>query len=429
MQLSIEVNFDGCRDETAMNTTSNDPARHDPQQARRDYLCLSEADARRLRSLRPQFQADAETFVEQFYQHLQEFESTAKFLRDPELVERLKKLQLQHFDSLFAAEWDENYVEQRRRVGRTHAELGVEPEFFLGAYQQIVDFCFGKFACPECGDPEEWKASFTKVVLYDIGLTLDAYFQQMTSNLRSALELYWRANSELRQFARFASHDLKTPLATVANLCDEALDEFGEEMPAGARELVAAAQERTLRMSKLIDELLSVSITAHEPDSLEEIPSEGAILEAVDRVRPQLKQREIELHLPDQYPYVWGNSIRLREAFYNLLSNAVKFSEAKPGSINLSVETNERCCTFCLHDNGPGIPQEELERIFAPFRRLPQHRHRPGSGLGLYFTKNLIEEQGGRIWAESEPGQGSRFYIQLSREPSNRRAYQSTSEV
>jgi signal transduction histidine kinase len=64
-------------------------------------------------------------------------------------------------------------------------------------------------------------------------------------------------------------------------------------------------------------------------------------------------------------------------------------------------------------DNGPGIPPEERERLFAPFRRLAMHRDRPGSGLGLYFTKNLVTQLGGRIWVESEPGAGSRFHVQL----------------
>jgi signal transduction histidine kinase len=66
-------------------------------------------------------------------------------------------------------------------------------------------------------------------------------------------------------------------------------------------------------------------------------------------------------------------------------------------------------------DNGPGIPPDELERVFVPFRRLPRHRDRPGSGLGLYFAKTLVEQQGGRIWAESKPGQGAKFYVRLRR--------------
>src|SRR5689334_22277441 len=77
-----------------------------------------------------------------------------------------------------------------------------------------------------------------KVIFLDIGLTLDAYFSQATQRLREALDMYWKANDDLRRFAQLTSHDLKTPLATVANLCDEVLDEFGDEIPVEAREMI-----------------------------------------------------------------------------------------------------------------------------------------------------------------------------------------------
>ncbi len=111
-----------------------------------------------------------------------------------------------------------------------------------------------------------------------------------------------------------------------------------------------------------------------------------------------------------------GSRVRLREAFYNVLSNAVKFSEKRPGKIDITARQSKDECTFAISDNGPGVPKEELERIFSPFRRLRMHQHRPGSGLGLYFTKNLIEQQAGRVWAESELGIGTTIFIQLKRD-------------
>ena len=119
------------------------------------------------------------------------------------------------------------------------------------------------------------------------------------------------------------------------------------------------------------------------------------------------------MSLPAQCPWVSGDRVRLREAFYNLLSNAAKFIDKTPGRIAIEVKSSGDECIFTVADNGPGIPRNELERVFAPFRRLPMHRDQPGSGLGLYFTKNLIEQQGGRVWAQSEPGQGSVFYVVL----------------
>nr|NIL96260.1 hypothetical protein [Planctomycetales bacterium]NIN07589.1 hypothetical protein [Planctomycetales bacterium]NIN76711.1 hypothetical protein [Planctomycetales bacterium]NIO33900.1 hypothetical protein [Planctomycetales bacterium]NIO45708.1 hypothetical protein [Planctomycetales bacterium] len=118
-------------------------------------------------------------------------------------------------------------------------------------------------------------------------------------------------------------------------------------------------------------------------------------------------------------PTVWANKARLREAFYNLLSNAAKFIDKKPGRIEISVKEGEARWIIAIQDNGPGIPSGDLQRIFVPFRRLAEHRHKPGSGLGLYFTLHLIERDGGEVWAESQPGAGSRFCVALQRPQSN----------
>jgi signal transduction histidine kinase len=107
--------------------------------------------------------------------------------------------------------------------------------------------------------------------------------------------------------------------------------------------------------------------------------------------------------------------VRLREVLGNLFSNAVKFIDRRPGKIAVTCQTTADACTLCVADSGPGIPPDELDRVFVPFRRLPQHRDRPGSGLGLYFAKTLVDQQGGRIWAESTPGEGARIFVQLRR--------------
>jgi signal transduction histidine kinase len=186
-------------------------------------------------------------------------------------------------------------------------------------------------------------------------------------------------------------------------------------LPAEARRLVEAARNQSFRMSETIDELLRTTTTIRSDESVEEVSSQIALSQAVERVRPLLEANEIELKLPAQLPPVSGDQIRLREAFYNLLSNAAKFIDKRPGRITISVRSRGDECIFSIADNGPGIPPEELDRIFVPFRRLAVHRDKPGSGLGLYFTKSLIEQQGGRIWVESDLGKGSRFIFVLRR--------------
>jgi signal transduction histidine kinase len=387
---------------------------------RLSYLGLDVSDRDRLRSLVPAFEAFSSDLVEAFYRHLFAFDESARFLREPALVARLKRLQQDHFLSLLEAEWGPAYVERRHRVGRVHAQVGIEPELFLGAYSQYVQQSFRRYLGD--GDkplPPEIEAllSLLKVVFLDLGLTLEAYFSRATQTMQQALDMYWKANIELRQFAHLTSHDLKTPLATVANFCDEALDEFGEQMPAEARRLIESARQRTFRMSTMIDELLSTATSFEASEQMGEVSSQAALAEAVDRLRPAIERKQVVLDIPLTMPTVMGDAVRLRESFYNVLSNAVKYVERVSGKITIRVEPRADEIEFTCADNGPGIPSDEVERIFTPFHRSALQGDQPGSGLGLYFTKSMIEHQGGRVWAESGPGRGSTFHIVLRRSP------------
>ena len=381
------------------------------------FLELGDDDARRLRELGPQFSAGAEEFVEQFYRHLLAFDETARFLQTPELVQRLKHLQREHLESLFEGRWDAEFLYRRRRVGQAHAESTIEPLFFLGAYYQFVRYFITGIVARNEGDDADERTeqllTVLKAVFLDVGLTLESYFTKLTQDLRQALDIVWKANDELRQFARLASHDLKTPLGTVANLCDEALDEFGGDMPTEAGKLIEAAKQTVYRMSTTIDELLSATISTNGSDSIDDVAGSEVIRDAIERVRPELDKRKVEVVISEPLPVVAGNKAQLREAFFNLVSNAAKYIDKDPARIEVGCELRDEDCVFCVADNGPGIPANELTQIFAPFRRLPMHRDYPGSGLGLYFAKNLVEQLGGRIWADSEPGEGSRFYVEL----------------
>jgi len=395
-----------------------------PEQIQKDllrrlsFLRLDAEDQRRLQALLPVFEQYAAEFAEQFYEHLFQHEQAARFLRDPALVERLKKSQAEHLRSMLQAAWTIEYATQRRKVGDAHAHVGIEPPLFLGSYADYLEFYLAKLAEREGDVPQSFVDSLSslfRAVILDCGLTLDAYFVELTRKLRHALDMVWQANTQLRQFAQLTSHDLKTPLATMTNLCEEVLDEFGTQMPEEARKLIEAAKNRAFKMSQTIDELLSSTLSNRPADDDEEFASEHVIQEAAERLKQVLDEKNIQLNIQKPLPWVRGDRVQVREAFYNLLSNAAKFIDKRPGHIDITVECSRQDVLFCVADNGSGIPGDELERIFVPFRRLPAHREKPGSGLGLYFTKSLIEQQGGRIWAESELGRGSRFFVMLHR--------------
>lgn len=389
-----------------------------PLVKRLEFLRLGDADTARLRECVSAFEDCADVFVQKFYAHLETFEETSQFLKDPELVANLKKSQREHFASMLEAEWNDEYEERRRRVGRAHAERGLEPTWFLGSYNLFVQQCIDHFATiSPAGDVKQFDhlRSLLKAIFLDVGLTLDEYFAASTKDLRRALDMYFEANTELKQFAHFTSHDLKTPLGTVANLCEEVLDEFGDQIPDEARQLIQSAQDTTYRMSSTIDELLATTIDRESGSRLGTISLSNPIQDAAKRVDHDARAKSIELRLPDDYPDVLGNRVQLREVFYNLFSNAVKYIDKNPGQIDVSVQNGGPHITIAVADNGPGVPDEERTRIFAPFRRLAKHRDVSGSGLGLYFTNYVVEQQGGRLWLESDIGKGSTFFVQLNK--------------
>ena len=387
---------------------------------RRAFLEISDADVERVRGLAGLFDSFLDGYVEQFYAHLVAHPVTASFLTDAHLVARLKQAQKRYFESLLRARLDADYVVDRQRIGQVHADVGLEPSWFLGAYNQYLQYTFRQFAAHCGGDLGcyvEGTLALLKLLLLDMGLALDPYFARSTEHLRTALRLLAKSNAELKEFAHLASHDLKTPLATVASLCEEFLDEFGPQVPAEGRGLIEAARSKTLKLGRMIDELLEISEAGTQTNEQRVPVATRPLLDQVlERLRPEIEGRSIQISVPDHLPEVHAHPGRLREVFYHVLSNAVKFLDKEAGTIRLGVEAANGEHIFCISDNGPGIAEADLPQIFAPFRRLPQHRNKPGSGLGLYFVKTFVEEQGGRVWVESRVGEGTQFYIALPAE-------------
>ncbi len=380
------------------------------------FLQLTSEDVERVRALKPIFEAVNRAFVDQFYAHLLQFSATAFFLRDERLVERLKAAQLQYFVSLFDARMDGSRVAERRRIGDRHAAAGIEPAWFLGAFNQYIQLAFQQVrdVPPEArGSFEAGLASLMKHILLDIGLTLDSYYARSTMDLRQALALYTQSNTELREFARMASHDLKTPLATISGFCEEFIDEFGQTVPVEARQLIEAALNRTRHMKGMIDELLSMSEAAAQPSQRQRVKLRTLVDEVLERIRLDFDTEPIQFEIQETMPDLLTHPARLREVLYHLISNAVKFMDKSPGRIWVSAHGEGQQVQLAVGDNGPGISDADQQRIFAPFRRLKQHEHLPGHGLGLYMVRQIVEEQGGRIWCTSRLQEGTAFHIIL----------------
>jgi two-component system phosphate regulon sensor histidine kinase PhoR len=139
---------------------------------------------------------------------------------------------------------------------------------------------------------------------------------------------------------------------------------------------------------------------------------------ACERMRAQAERSGIDLstHAPEGLPALWADRSRLEQVLVNLIHNALKFTRPG-GSVQLTVKMEGEFIRFEVRDTGVGIPEEDLARIFERFYKTDRARSSGGTGLGLSIARHLVEAHGGRIWAESREGAGSRFYFTVPLAP------------
>ena len=209
---------------------------------------------------------------------------------------------------------------------------------------------------------------------------------------------------------RAVSHDLRSPLtairAAAEPLRDGSLDEDERS------EMSSVVIEEAVRLSRLIDKLLDLSRLEAGVTEPRRTPCDVAevIDAAIDELRPP--PSAFRLQIADDMPEVEADPIQLQRAFANVFENAHHYSEGHPVIVRASA-LHDRVLVRVV-DRGPGIPSAERERVFEPFFRSDNARddHR-GSGLGLAIARGFLEGNGGRVWVESSPGQGTTFVLEF----------------
>jgi two-component system sensor histidine kinase KdpD len=222
-----------------------------------------------------------------------------------------------------------------------------------------------------------------------------------------------RRSDELKTaLLRAMSHDLRTPLTAILT-AGAALAE-GELSQADRRELGRAIVEEAERLTALVEKLLDLSrlqAGAAEPRP-DWVSVEELLREAAGALDPAGER--FALSIDANLPLIRADGAQLERAFANLLENAARYSGAERVSVRARV-VGDRLMVRVV-DRGPGIAPAELSRIFEAFYRGPGGTH-TGSGLGLAIVKGFVEANGGRVWAESLPGQGTSFVVALPLEP------------
>ncbi len=224
-----------------------------------------------------------------------------------------------------------------------------------------------------------------------------------------------RSNEELERFAYVASHDLQEPLRTIASFTQLLERRYKGKFDKDADEFMNYIVDASFRMKDQIDGILEYSRVTTDHRGFEQVDLELVLNQAITNLRTLIEENNAEI-IHDPLPALTGDDDQLRRVFQNLVGNAIKFRKPElPPRINISVredkENNEYI--FSVADNGIGIDQQYMERIFVIFQRLHTRKSYKGTGIGLSVVKRIIERHNGRIWVESEQGIGSTFYFTL----------------
>ena len=260
-----------------------------------------------------------------------------------------------------------------------------------------------------------WIQSKGKLVARDeqgLPIRIVGTYQDITDE-KVAFERIVRSNEELERFAFMASHDLQEPLRMVTSFTALLEKHYADKLDARAKEFIQFASSNAKRMQALIYDLLEyarigkISETARETD----------LNSIFSTVKENLAHSIDEAHAVIQcasLPVVNGNPARMVSLFQNLIGNAIKYRKSEQTlCVEVSVSKKNEEYLFLVADNGIGMKQEYCQKIFEPFQRLHRDTKFSGTGMGLPICRKIIEEIGGRVWAESELGIGTKIWFTI----------------
>lgn len=236
--------------------------------------------------------------------------------------------------------------------------------------------------------------------------------KRVEAQMRRMLTELERSNQELGQFAYVASHDLKEPLRAVTSCVQLLRKGYGEKLDARGLEFVDHAVDGAKRMQQLIDGLLSYSRLEQQDSELQLVDLSTPVQHACENLETAIMEGNVKLQT-GPLPTLKCHAAQMVQLFQNLIGNAVKFRREQAPEIWIDAQRQNGDWLFSVRDNGIGFEPEFSERIFGLFQRLHTRRKYSGTGIGLAICKKIVERHQGRIWAASQPNQGTTFFFTL----------------
>lgn len=249
-------------------------------------------------------------------------------------------------------------------------------------------------------------------------MNLNNEFSNLNRELHKKNAELVKLNDLKNQFLGMAAHDLRNPIGAIQNLSEFLLEEAGGALSREHLQFVNVIHSSSKFMLSLLDQLLDIArIEAGKLELNKKSTDLITLLKScvdLNKIIADKKKIKIRLHHYEAIPLVEVDSMKIEQVMNNLLSNAVKFSESGT-VVDVSVFQSNEHVTVSVKDQGPGIPEKDLDKLFKPFSktsvRLPSGEK--STGLGLAIVQKIIMGHLGKIWVESKEGEGSTFYFSL----------------
>ena len=221
-------------------------------------------------------------------------------------------------------------------------------------------------------------------------------------------------NEDLEQYAYAASHDLQEPLHSLQSLVNLIKSDLEDKVDDNGKQYLQFLFETTERMSLLIKNLLNYSRIGRMEEI--EMVNCNTVIELVKKdLAHQIENANAKIEVENTLPILKGYPTSLHQLFQNLISNAIKFQpEGQDPVIKISSKHINQGWQFKVEDNGIGIPEDSLEKVFVIFKRLHSSSKYKGTGVGLANCKKIVDLHNGSIWVESTLGKGSTFYFTIN---------------
>lgn len=264
---------------------------------------------------------------------------------------------------------------------------------------------------------------------------LAAGFNGMLATIQARDDELQDINEEIRNFAYIVSHDLRAPLVSIKGFSSELQGAIREMQPLLAKctaslnekdrkqldlllqedigEALGFIGSSVNRMDGLIGNILSLSRLGRKELNLEPLNMTEITRAILASLAHQIEQKKVTVTLAE-LPTIIADRVSLEQIMGNMIDNALKYLEpARDGELSISAEQKDNEVTFRVRDNGRGIAQEDMHKVFELFRRAGKQDTK-GEGMGLAYVKTLVRRHGGRIWCESQPGVGSTFSFSIT---------------